>query len=141
MTIPAGETFFVKGCSVGAETFALPILSVLEVAELGELTELPGAAAGVLGMRNFHGQVLPVFDLAHVLGGSHGGLPSRLVVADRGGCLAGLAVDEVTDVGSFLADRTEPESEYLTDVVLEDGALVGIVDLDRVFAELRSDSR
>jgi purine-binding chemotaxis protein CheW len=126
---------------VGSETYALPVASVLEVADLGDLTELPGAGTGVLGMRNFHGQVLPVFDLAHVLGGSGDAVPSRLVVADRSGCLAGLAVDEVTDVGSLSADRAEPESEYLTDAVLEDGALVGIVDLDRVFATLRSNAR
>ena len=49
-------------------------------------------------MRNFHGQVLPVFDLAHVLGIPHEGRPPRLVVTDQGGSLAGLAVDEVTDV-------------------------------------------
>jgi purine-binding chemotaxis protein CheW len=126
---------------VGSETYALPIESVLEVAELGDLTALPGAGAGVLGMRNFHGQVLPVFDLGHVFGGSRDAMPSRVVVADRSNCLAGLAVDEVTDVGSLPAERAEPESEYLTDAVLEDGALVGVVDLDRVFAALRSDAR
>jgi purine-binding chemotaxis protein CheW len=126
---------------VGCETYALPIESVLEVAKLGELTTLPGAGTGVLGLRNFHGQVLPVFDLAHVLGGSRDALPSQLVVADRNGCLAGLAVDEVTDVGSLSADRAEPESEYLSDAVLEDGTLVGVVDLDRVLTALRSDAR
>jgi chemotaxis signal transduction protein len=76
-----------------------------------------------------------------VLGGSGDPVPSRLVVADRSSSLAGLAVDEVTDVGSLPEDRTETESEFVTDAVLEDGALVGIVDLDRVFAALRSDSR
>jgi len=127
---------FVK-VRVGTETYALRIDSVLEVAELGDLTALPGAGTGVLGMRNFHGQVLPVFDLAHVLGGSHDAVPSRLVVADCNHRLAGLAVDEVTDVGSLPAERVETESEYLTDGVLDDGALVGIVDLERVFAALR----
>jgi purine-binding chemotaxis protein CheW len=137
---PVTDDVYVK-VRVGSEAYALPIENVLEVAELGDLSALPGARTGVLGIRNFHGQVLAVFDLAHVLGGQHDGLPSRLVVADRGGSLAGLAVDEVTDVGSLPADRTEPESAYLTAAVLDDGALVGIVDLDRVFASLRSDAR
>jgi purine-binding chemotaxis protein CheW len=122
---------------VGAETYALPIESVLEVAKLGEITPLPGTGTSVLGMRNFHGQVVPVFDLAQLLGGSHD-MPSRVVVAERGGCLAGFAVDEVSDVGALPADRSEPESDYLTDAVLDDGALVGIVDVDRVFESLRS---
>jgi purine-binding chemotaxis protein CheW len=115
---------------VGSETYALPIEGVLEVAELGDLTAVPGAGTGVLGMRNFHGQVLPVFELAHFLGGSRDLVPSRIVVADLNGSLAGLAVDEVTDVGALPEDRAEPESEYLTDAVLDDGVLVGIVDLD-----------
>jgi chemotaxis signal transduction protein len=56
---------------VGREMYALPIENVLEVAELGDLTTVPGARAGVLGVRNFHGQVRPVFDLAHVFDIAH----------------------------------------------------------------------
>ena len=126
---------------VGNESYALPIDSVLEVAELGELTALPGAGTGLLGVRNFHGKVLPVFHLAHALGGSRDVMPTRLVVADTAGAIAGLAVDEVTDVGSLPDVRSESESEYLTDAVLENGTLIGVVDLDRLFAALRGDAR
>src|SRR5579859_7181371 len=122
----------------GEETYALPIAGVLEVADLGDLTELPGAGNGVLGVRNFHGRVLPVFDLALALGGIRLAAPSRLVVADCGGDIAGFAVDAVTDVGPLPDERAEPESEFLSEAVLADGALVGVVDLDRVFAALRS---
>ena len=83
---------------VGGEMYAVPIENVLEVAELGDLTAVPGAAPQCSGVRNLHGQVLPVFDLAHVLGIPRDGRPQRLVVTDHGGRLAGLAVDEVTDV-------------------------------------------
>jgi purine-binding chemotaxis protein CheW len=121
---------------VGSEAYALPIESVLEVAELGILTTLPGAGAGVLGVSNFHGQVLPVFDLATVLGNPRLDRPARLVVADHGGRLAGLAVDEIASVGSFEAELEPTESDYLTSSALEDGRLVGVVDLDRVFAQL-----
>ncbi len=85
MTTATGDVF-VK-VRVGSEMYALPIASVLEVAELGDLTALPGAAAGVLGLRNFHGQVLPVFDLAHVLGSSAG----RRAVADSSSPTAAVA--------------------------------------------------
>jgi chemotaxis signal transduction protein len=90
-------------------------------------------------VRNFHGRVLPVFDLALALGGSRLPAPSRLVVADSGGCVAGFAVDDVTDVGPLPDGRSEPESEFLSEAVLADGALVGVVRLDRLFAALGSD--
>jgi purine-binding chemotaxis protein CheW len=121
---------------VGGEAYALPIESVLEVAELGDLTTLPGAGTGVLGVTNFHGQVLPVFDLAHVLGSPTSDRPERVVIADHAGLLAGLAVDEIASVGSFDAELEATESDYLTSAALEDGRLVGVVDLDRVFAQL-----
>ena len=76
----------------------MPIENVLEVAELGELSAVPGAGAAVLGVRNLHGQVLPVFDLARVLAIAGDAPAPRIVVAEHAGRLAGLAVDEVTDV-------------------------------------------
>jgi purine-binding chemotaxis protein CheW len=121
---------------VGDETYAIAIENVLEVAELGDLTPVPGAGPIVLGVSNFHGQVLPVFDFAHVLGASRDGSPSRLLVAERDGRLAGLAVDGVTDVAPIAGELENAESDYLTHAVLEDGRLVGVVDVDRVFAAL-----
>jgi chemotaxis signal transduction protein len=121
---------------VGIEIYALPVGNVLEVTELGDLTNVPGAGAAVLGVRNLNGQVLPVFDLARVLDIPRDGLAPRIVVADCDGCLAGLAVDEVTDVSPLAADRQDVEAEYLTYAVLEAGRLVGVIDLDRVFEVL-----
>ena len=71
-----------------------------------------------------------------VIGIARDGEPKRLLVAEQGGRRAGFAVDEVTDVG-VLADVEEAtESEYLAGAALDDGELVGVVDLERVFAAL-----
>jgi len=121
---------------VGREMYALPIENVLEIAELGALTTVPGTGAGVLGVRNFHGQVLPVFDLAHVFGIPHDEQPPRLVVTDHGGTLAGLAVDEVTNVAPLAGALEETDASYLTHATLEDDLLVGVVDVARVFGAL-----
>ena len=48
--------------------YAMPIEHVLEVADLGQLTAVPGAGPEMLGVRNLHGQILPVVDLAPLLG-------------------------------------------------------------------------
>lgn len=121
---------------VGREQYALPIEHVLEVAELGVLSAVPGAGVAVLGVRNLHGQMLPVFDLARVLTITGDQPAQRVVVAEHEGRLAGLAVDEVTDVRELAINVEETETENLSGAVLEDGRLVGIIDVERLFASL-----
>ncbi|MBV8080522.1 MAG: chemotaxis protein CheW [Actinobacteria bacterium] len=84
---------------VGGERYAVPVENVREIADFGLVAALPGAGPAVLGVRNLRGQVLPVFDLAAVLGVERADGPLRILVAEDGGRRAGLAVDDVTDVG------------------------------------------
>jgi chemotaxis signal transduction protein len=121
---------------VGRERYAVPIDNVLEVAELGSLCPLPGAGAAVLGVRNLRGQVLPIFDLARVLAIAGDAVPPRVVVAEHEGRLAGLAVDEVTDVVALATEAEPAEAEHLSGAILEDGRLVGIIDVERLFGAL-----
>jgi purine-binding chemotaxis protein CheW len=125
---------------VGRELYALPVANVLEVAELGEVTAVPGAGRSVLGIRNLNGQVLPIFDLACVFGIAREGVSPRVVVAELDGQRAGLAVDEVTDVGELGSQRESADVEYLTEAVVEAGSLVGVVDVEQVFAALGRES-
>jgi purine-binding chemotaxis protein CheW len=119
---------------VGAESYAVPVAHVLEVAEVGVLTPVPGAPPAVLGVRNLRGQVLPVIDLAAVFGAHRTQPAAKLVVADKGGRRAGLAIDQVTDVGDVVSELHETESPFLSGSTLVGGELVGIVDVDQVFA-------
>jgi chemotaxis signal transduction protein len=125
---------------VGDERYAVPIESVLEVAELGAVSAVPGAGRAMLGIRNLNGNVLPVFDLARVLAIAGDASPPRVVVAEHDGRLAGLAVDEVTDVGELAGAAEETDAEYLSGAVLEDGRLVGIVDVEGLFRALARDA-
>jgi len=126
---------------VGSEQYALPIENVLEVTELGELSAVPGAGSAVLGVRNLDGRVLAVFDLARVLAITGDGASSRVVVAEHNGRLAGLAVDEVTEVGALARAHDEAQAEHLSGAVLDGGQLVGIIDVDRLFASLAGQTR
>jgi len=121
---------------VGRERYAVPIENVLEVAELGSLCALPGAGAGVLGVRNLRGQVLPVFDLARVLAITADPVQPRVVVAEHAGRLAGLAVDEVTDVVALEGEAEQADADHLSGAILEQGELVGILDVERLFGAL-----
>jgi purine-binding chemotaxis protein CheW len=116
---------------VADEHYALAVEDVLEVAELGDVTPVPGAGAAVLGVRNLRGQVLPVVDLATVFELSPA-QPERLVIAERGGLRAGLAVDAVDGVEDLPEASEEVESRHLAGAALADGALVGVVDVGSV---------
>lgn len=118
---------------VGGESYALPVENVLEVAELGEIAPVPGAAPSVLGVRNLRGQVLPVFDLARIFGIPREGTSARLLVAEDGPRRAGFAIDEVTDVGDLPDPDEEGESPFLRGAALVGDALVGVVDVPRLF--------
>jgi purine-binding chemotaxis protein CheW len=93
---------------IGAERYALPVENVLEVAEIGQLAPVPGAPEPVLGVRNLHGQVLAVVDLAAALGREHERAPSRLLIVEAEGVRAGLAIDAVDDVGELHDPDAEP---------------------------------
>jgi len=116
---------------VADEHYALPVADVLEVAELGEVTPVPAAGAAVLGVRNLRGQVLPVVDLATVFELSPT-QPGRIVIAERGGLRAGLAVDGVAGVEELPEASEEVDSRHLAGAALADGVLVGVVDVGSV---------
>jgi chemotaxis signal transduction protein len=121
---------------LGGESYAVPVEHVLEVAELGKLSPVPGAPRSVLGIRNLRGEVLPVFDLASVLGITGDGRRNCLLVTEHGSVRAGFAIDEVTDVGTLPSLVEGTESKLLTGAALDDSGLIGVIDLERVFAAL-----
>jgi purine-binding chemotaxis protein CheW len=118
---------------IGREAYALPVEHVLEVAELGELAQLPGSPPEILGVRNLRGQILPVVDLAALLGITREGAPTRMLVAEQGGRRAGFAIDEVSDVGDLAEPDEETNSEFLVGAALDGDELVGVVDVARLF--------
>jgi purine-binding chemotaxis protein CheW len=121
---------------VGAEMYAIPVRNVVEIADAGEVTAVPGSRPAVVGVRNLRGTIIPVFRLATLLGLPASGGGDRIVVAECDGRCAALAVDAVADVGSLPAAEEETASELLAGAVLDRGALVGIVDMQRIFSTL-----
>ena len=121
---------------LGGEAYAVAVENVIQVAELGKLSPVPGAHSSVLGVRNLRGEVLPVFDLASVLEITGDSLPQCLLVAEHGSLRAGFAIDEVTDVGALPRVAEETQSKLLAGAALDDSGLVGVVDVEQLFAEL-----
>jgi purine-binding chemotaxis protein CheW len=120
----------------GGEHYAIPVDGVLEIADRGDVSEIPGAPPEVLGVRNLRGQVIPVIDLARGLGLQSSSERERIVVVEDSGRLAGLALDEVVDVGSLGEVTEDVDSPYLRGALLSDGALVGVIDIAALFARI-----
>lgn len=134
--------------TVAAEAYAMPVEHVLEAAGLGRVRAVPGARRELLGIRTLRGQILPVVDLARLLGVHRTAPPTRLLVAEARGFRVGFAIDEVNGIGD-LGDLAEPgetgelgmpaegaESGLLAGATLSDGELVGVLDVPRVFDSL-----
>ena len=129
--------------TVATEAYAVPVEHVLEAAELSQVRAVPGARRELLGVSNLRGRILPVIDLAAVLGVRAGmarvAPPRRLLVTEAGGFQAGFAVDEVSGIGS-LGEPTElaPDAGpgLLLGATLSEGELIGVVDVPGVFGSL-----
>ncbi len=121
---------------VAEEAYAVSVLNVLEVANLGDVCPVPGAPREILGVRNLRGKILPVIDLAALLGTQRSRPAGRLLVAESEGCQAGLAIDEVTEVGELADPAEEGESALLLGTMLDDGDLIGVLNLPAVLDAL-----
>jgi len=122
---------------VATEAYAVPIGNVVEIASLGDLTAVPGSPREILGVRNLRGQILPVIDLALLLGLNPAAPPRQLLVAEAGSVQAGFAVDEVSSVGELPDPNEAADSDFLLGTMFHDGELLGIIDVPRIFGSLQ----
>ena len=120
-----------------AEAYAVPIGNVVEIASLGDLTAVPGARQEILGVRNLRGQILPVIDLAQLLGLKPVAPPGQLLVAESGSIKAGFAIDEVSHVGELPDPSEGADSDFLLGAVIHDGQLFAVIDVPRIFSSLQ----
>jgi chemotaxis signal transduction protein len=87
-------------------------------------------------VRNLRGKILPVIDLAALLGTRRSQPAGRLLVAESEGRQAGLAIDEVTEVSELADLAEETDSALLLGTMLDDGDLIGVLNLPAVMDAL-----
>jgi chemotaxis signal transduction protein len=64
-----------------------------------------------------------------------------LMIAEAGGQLAGLAIDEVSGVADLPEPNADADSALLAGSLLLDGELIGVVDMPRVVGALAEAGR
>lgn len=134
--------------SIEGQRYALHLPVVERVLRMVAVSPLPKAPAIILGVVNFHGQVIPVLDLQRRFGLSsrNHGLSSRLLVARTSRRTIALPVNEVLGVQEVAAETvTLPDAVFpgiglvAGIVALPDGVLF-IHDLD-AFLSLDEEQR
>ena len=119
---------------VGGEAYALPMDSLTAVYEGYTIVPLPCVPPFVAGMVNVRGQILPVMDLAVLLGIPSEAAKRSLLIVSNAEFSLGLCVQTVGDVISVLVSTLQPVPAALNQVylrnVLPDGT--ALLDLDAI---------
>jgi two-component system chemotaxis response regulator CheV len=128
----------------GAETFGINVFKVREVTLTPRITRTPHMPAGVQGVISLRGSVIPVIDLARVLGvdSRSENRCSTLMVSEFCGRSQGFLVDSVDRITPVAWDQVKSPDASLVGADgmvtaitrLPDGRLVSILDVEQVLA-------
>ncbi len=123
------------------EAYGLDIMHIKEIIRYQKITSVPKAPYFIQGIINLRGMVIPVIDLRKRFE-----LPadvnskSRIIIAQIENRIAGLVVDDVTDIISLPKTNLMPppkmvkgaEAEYLDGMADIKGELLFIINLDKM---------
>jgi purine-binding chemotaxis protein CheW len=124
--------------TVGGEPLAVRVGDLAAVHRLGRVQPLPGAPAELSGLVGIRGRVVPVYDLASLLGRSARNASRWLVLV--GAPVAGLAF-EALDRQERIAERNVVASasgeRFVRHVATLESGVRAILDLPAVWEEIR----
>jgi purine-binding chemotaxis protein CheW len=97
----------------GGESYALSMESVREVERLGRVTPVPGAPPFIRGLVNLRGEILPLIDLAALIGKKPARSAQRLIVAQAGAAdpVVALLVEELNGLAPLEESQVEPPQQ------------------------------
>jgi purine-binding chemotaxis protein CheW len=135
--------------NIAEELFAINVLKVLEVLQKQTITQVPNAPEYIMGIINFRGDVVPVFDTRIKFN-----LPRRVenasfaiavldLVKNNEPFRIGAIVDKVRDVITIDDDEVKPvppmsskfSTEFLNGVVMLNEKFIMLIDIDKVFSD------
>ncbi|CAM3857336.1 chemotaxis protein CheV [Rheinheimera salexigens] len=128
----------------GKQLFGINVFKVREVLQCPELTEMPGASPHVRGIAHLRGVPVMVIDLNQATGGKRIEDLSTafILVTEYNRHTQGFLVNGVDRIVNMKWDQILPppkgagSGHYLTAVTEIDKALVQIIDVEKVFAEI-----
>jgi len=131
----------------GADRYAVPITAVREILRVGRVTPVNTAPAFVHGVINLRGVIVAVLDLRVFFGIEPGsiGAGARIIIAEGGGMVVGMLVEEVEEIVDVPAAHIKPPlasgkglvEDYVAGIATHGGQMVVLVDLEKVFRNPR----
>lgn len=116
------------------ESFATSIDQVKLITEVTSLSKVPGTPAYIDGLLNLRGEVFPIVNLKKRFGIPESRRGMRIIISNNG---VGYLVDDASQSMSKEADQVLPPpvlvtSEYISEVAVEGGGLILVIDLHNV---------
>lgn len=127
------------------EDYGVGIDQVQEIRVLDTITRIPKAPAYVRGVTNLRGKIISVIDVKQKLGFKFDEVKSgsRILVAEIGGMLTGLLVDEVDQVMRISVNDieappsgTSESNLYVKGVAKTNDKLIIILDLQKLLQDI-----
>jgi purine-binding chemotaxis protein CheW len=140
----AGEEQVLVTLTVADQLCGVPVLAVRDILGEQTITRIPLAPPEIAGSLNLRGRIVTAIDLRQrlQLPPAPQGRPRMSVVAEQGGELYALLVDQVSEVMSLeagLFERNPPTLEknrvaFSTGIFRLDGRLLVVLDVSRLLA-------
>lgn len=128
--------------TLGAENYAIDILTVQEIRGYDSVTRLPDAPDFIKGVINLRGTIVPVVDLRIKF---HLGQPvydklTVMIILSLGSRTVGVVVDAVSDVIALFASQIQPppefggavDTQYLCGIGTLDERMLMMLDIERL---------
>lgn len=126
---------------LGEELYGLEVEKIQEVVESPVLHYIPRAPKHLLGAVNFHGNILPVLDLASFLGFVHDQHDGRIIILASGLCSLALAVTSVgkivgCDAEALLPFPKDRPACHIRAVLSRHDEMINMLDAARLLTSL-----
>lgn len=131
---------YVLLCRSGDQWIAVPVENVEEVVMMARLKPVPRAASWVVGLLDYHGELVPVVNAAACWDGMQRSVADHdeIVLCTYGARRVGLAVDETGDVVAA-AVATEPPcgealgaARHIVSTFVHEGVTIHLMGLERI---------
>jgi purine-binding chemotaxis protein CheW len=135
---------------IGTQEFGIDATAVREIRGWTPPKPLPRSPIFVCGVVNLRGAVLPIVDLATLLGLSVGAPTPRhvIIVVYVGARLIGLLADAVSDILNIADTQIQPTPDvacetvktFIGGLVTRDGRMISLLSLERIMPILESEA-
>jgi purine-binding chemotaxis protein CheW len=130
--------------TVADQLCGVPVLAVRDILGEHAITRIPLAPSEIAGSLNLRGRIVTAIDLRRRLRlpPAPAGQPRMSVVAEQGGELYALLVDQVSEVMSLKSSAFEPNpptlpaawAQFSTGIYRLDGRLLVVLDVGKLLA-------